>query len=139
MAKKLTPEQEKQKRINAEKLRLLTILGAPHLAAKKYADQLDGVSAALQIRLGVVDNCASMRIELEDLRDDIRLNGTTELFQQSEKVEPYPRERPQVAIFNKTFANYLKAVDQLSALVPDEIAGGDTIPGAALLEFAADG
>lgn len=135
MPKKLAPEAEKKTRIAAERKRLLTILGVPHLAVKATASNLDKVPPALQMKLGVVDNAASMRIELEDLREDIRLKGVTELFQQSEKVEPYNRERPEVAIFNKTFSNYMKAIDQLTALLSDEKAGGADAAGKALTAF----
>lgn len=59
-----------------------------------------------------------MRIECEDMADDLRENGWTEKFQQSERLEPYDRARPIGQAYNSTNANYQKIIKQLTALLP---------------------
>lgn len=67
---------------------------------------------------GLIVQAARMRVILDELAADIRENGTTELFQQSEKVEPFTRERPQAALFIKVDKNYLAIIKQLVELCP---------------------
>lgn len=43
---------------------------------------------------GIIRWAAFMRVTLEDMEKDLDENGFTELFSQSEKLEPYERERP---------------------------------------------
>lgn len=69
---------------------------------------------------GLIDNCAWMRIQLEDLRGFLDENGTTELFQQSEKVDPYPRERPEAAQYIKISKNYESGIRALIINLPKE-------------------
>ena len=42
----------------------------------------------------------------------------TELFQQSDKVEPYTRERPEAALFVKLDKNYQSVIKQLDGMIP---------------------
>ena len=67
---------------------------------------------------GLIDQAAFMRIECEDMEKDIRENGWTEKFQQSEKLEPYDRARPIGQAYNTTNANYQKIIRQLTLLLP---------------------
>lgn len=67
---------------------------------------------------GLIDQAAFMRIECEDMAEDLRQNGWTEKFQQSERLEPYDRARPIGQAFNSTNANYQKIIKQLTALLP---------------------
>lgn len=74
---------------------------------------------------GLIDQAAFMRIECEDMAEDIRQNGWTEKFQQSERVPPYDRARPIGQAYNSTNANYQKVVKQLTALLPKPKAEGE--------------
>lgn len=67
---------------------------------------------------GLIVQAARIRVQLDALYEDIQENGTTEMFQQSEKVEPYSRERPEAALFVKLDKNYQAIMRQLQDLVP---------------------
>ena len=70
---------------------------------------------------GLIQRAAYMRVTLEDWEEDIIENGVTEMFTQSEKTEPYERERPVARLYNTMNANYQKIIKQLSDLVPKEV------------------
>ena len=98
-------EKTKEQRIRAEKARLKKLYrNLPKEAAGTVA--------------GLIDQAAFMRIECEDMADDLRENGWTEKFQQSERLEPYDRARPIGQAYNSTNANYQKIIKQLTALMP---------------------
>lgn len=98
-------EKTKEQRIRAEKTRLRRIY---NLLPKEAAGTV----------AGLIDQAAFMRIECEDMADDLRKNGWTEKFQQSERLEPYDRARPIGQAYNSTNANYQKIIKQLTALLP---------------------
>ena len=68
---------------------------------------------------GLIVQAARLRISLDDLFADIVENGDVELFSQSEKTEPYERERPAARLFNARDKNYQSVIKQLCDLVPD--------------------
>ena len=70
---------------------------------------------------GLIKRAAYMRVTLEDWEEDIIENGYYEMFTQSEKTEPYERERPVARLYNTMNANYQKIIKQLSDLVPKEV------------------
>ena len=72
----------KDERIRGEKQRLSRIYKNLEENKKKLA-------------AGLIERAAFMRIECEDLEADLIENGWTEQFQQSEKLAPYDRARPQ--------------------------------------------
>ena len=76
--------------------------------------------AALESMQGVIDNAAWIRVELDILREDINENGYTTLFQQSDKVPPYDKERVQVQQYDKLLKNYLACIKQLVSRLPDD-------------------
>lgn len=76
--------------------------------------------AVLDSMAGVIDNAAWLRVELDSLREDIDTNGYTELFQQSDKVPPYNKERPQVSEYDKWLKNYVSCIKQLVSRLPDD-------------------
>ena len=82
-------EKTKEQRIRAEKTRLRRIY-------KLLPKEAAGTVA------GLIDQAAFMRIECEDMADDLRENGWTEKFQQSERLEPYDRARPIGQAYNST-------------------------------------
>ena len=69
---------------------------------------------------GLIQRAAYMRVTLEDWEEDIIENGVTEMFTQSEKTEPYERERPVARLYNTMNKNYQSLIKQLSDLVPKE-------------------
>ena len=97
--------KKKETRIKAEKERLLEIY--QELPQKKA-----------ELAIGLIERAAFMRVECEDLEVDLRENGWTELFQQSEKMEPYDRARPQGQSYQTLNANYQKIIKQLDAMLP---------------------
>ena len=97
--------KKKETRIKAEKERLLEIY--QELPQKK-AD----------LAIGLIERAAFMRVECEDLEADLWENGWTEPFQQSEKMEPYDRARPQGQSYQTLNANYQKIIKQLDAMLP---------------------
>lgn len=70
---------------------------------------------------GLIRRAAYMLVTLEDWEKDIMENGVTEMFTQSEKTEPYERERPVARLYNTMNANYQKIIKQLGDLVPKEV------------------
>lgn len=95
----------KDERIRGEKSRLNRIYKDIDKNKKKLA-------------AGLIERAAFMRIECEDLETDLIENGWTEQFQQSEKLEPYDRARPQGQAYQQLNANYQKVIKQLDALLP---------------------
>lgn len=95
----------KDERIRGEKQRLSRIYKNLDENKKKLA-------------AGLIERAAFMRIECEDLEADLIENGWTEQFQQSEKLEPYDRARPQGQAYQQLNANYQKVIKQLDALLP---------------------
>lgn len=69
---------------------------------------------------GLIRRAAYMRTTLEDWEEDIDANGYYEMFTQSEKTDPYERERPVARLYNTMNANYQKIIKQLSDLVPKQ-------------------
>lgn len=72
----------------------------------------------LELSQGLIDEAAWIRVKLRQLRTDIDKNGLFELFQQSEKLEPYERERPQAKQYHAFFKDYENAVMRLLERCP---------------------
>lgn len=100
-------ELTKEKRISAEKLRLTKIYSEIPEEKKRLID-------------GLINRAAFMRITLEDMEKDLDENGFVEFFTQSEKTEPYERERPVARLYNTMNKNYQSIIKQLSDLLPKE-------------------
>lgn len=67
-----------------------------------------------------------MRVTLEDYETDLDANGYVELFSQSEKTDPYERERPVARLYNTMNKNYQSIIKQLGDLLPKgEVASDD--------------
>lgn len=69
---------------------------------------------------GLIQRAAYMRITLEWMEVDLDENGFVELFSQSEKTEPYERERPVARLYNTMNKNYQSIIKQLSDLIPKQ-------------------
>ena len=107
MAKE-TKTKTKESRISAEKARLDEI----------FRDLPDSKK---KLTAGLIERAAFMRVELEDLEAYLKENGWTEPFQQSDKVLPYDRARPQGQTYQTMNANYQKIVKQLHDMLPEKI------------------
>jgi hypothetical protein len=70
---------------------------------------------------GLIQRAAYMRVSLEDYEKDLDEKGYVELFTQSEKTEPYERERPVARLYNTMNKNYQSIIKQLGDLVPKEV------------------
>jgi len=66
---------------------------------------------------GLIERSAFYRVNLEDMEDDIKINGLTEMFQQSKAVPPYERKRPIVDLYNAMTTSYQKSIKQLTDLI----------------------
>jgi hypothetical protein len=69
---------------------------------------------------GLIAQAARLRVQLDVLSTDIAVNGLTEQFQQSDKVEPYTRERPEAALFVKLDKNFQSIIKLLTDTLPAE-------------------
>lgn len=69
---------------------------------------------------GLIQRAAYMRVTLEIYEKDLDENGYVELFNQSEKTDPYERERPVARLYNTMNKNYQSIIKQLTDLVPKE-------------------
>lgn len=65
-----------------------------------------------------------MRVLLDQTYADIEKNGRVEMFSQSEKAEPYERERPVVRQYMQANKNYQSIIKQLIDICPERAAGG---------------
>lgn len=98
-------EMTKDARIKREELRLRRIYKKIDKDNKAIID-------------GLIQRASYMRITLEDWEKDIDENGYFEMFTQSEKTDPYERERPVIRLYNSMNKNYQTIIRQLSDLVP---------------------
>ena len=67
---------------------------------------------------GLIVQAARLRVRLDRLWEDIQENGEIEKFTQSEKTDPYERERPAARLFTATDKNYQAIIKQLNELTP---------------------
>lgn len=88
-----------------------------------------------EIAKGICKVAAFAYIEALDIMDDILENGWVELFSQSEKTEPYERERPVSGIMLRLFEKYTKSISQLNNMLP--AAAAAIKPDDSLLAFVA--
>lgn len=101
-------ELNKAERINQEEKRL-------------RASYKDLPKDSLIVVDGLIRRAAYMRVTLEDMEKDLDENGFVELFSQSEKTEPYERERPVARLYNTMNKNYQSIVKGLTDLVPKKV------------------
>ena len=70
---------------------------------------------------GLIENAAFVRVTLKYLAEDLKENGTTEMFSQSENQAPYSRRRPEADLYNTRTGNYLKFIKQLDDMLPKTV------------------
>jgi hypothetical protein len=72
---------------------------------------------------GLIRRAAFMKVQLDDMEKDLVTNGFVEMFSQSEKTEPYERERPLARLYNTLNKNYQTLMKQLGDFVERTEAG----------------
>lgn len=87
----------------------------------------------LAVAEGLIRQAARLRARLDMLWEDLQENGETESFTQSEKTDPYERERPASRTFTATDKSYQSIIKQLNEMCPE------TDETDALTEFLKDG
>lgn len=104
-----TPEsiEKTEKEIKKEVKKLKTVLSDVPPGKMKAAE-------------GLVNRAAYMLVTLMQYERDLIDNGHTELFTQSEKTDPYERERPVARLYNSLIKNYQSCMKQLFDLIPDK-------------------
>lgn len=103
-----TANIDRDKKIEAEKRRLRTLLG---IKGKK------GGEPKLRTAEKLVDNTAFMAVLLEDLQGEIAAKGCTEEYQNGENQKGVKKSAAFDA-YSTTIKNYLSAVKQLTDLAP---------------------
>lgn len=69
---------------------------------------------------GLIVQAARLRVLLDEMWVDITENGDYDLFSQSDKQEPYERERPVAKMYNSRNDSYCRILKQLSDILPEE-------------------
>lgn len=88
---------------------------------RKLRSVLTDVPAAkMKAAEGLVNRAAYMLVTLEQYERDLIENGHTEMFTQSEKTDPYERERPVARLYNSLIKNYQTCMKQLFDLIPEK-------------------
>lgn len=101
----ILPEFDMDKLVKKEKNRLKRI----------YKDM---PKDRMSVAEGLLDQAARLRVSLDILWTDISTNGDTEMFSQSEKTEPYERERPAARLYNSRNREYTNVIKQLDGMLP---------------------
>lgn len=99
--------EEREILVKKEKLRLQRLYKNIPTNQKKIVD-------------GLIIQAARLRILLDEMWIDISENGDYELFSQSDKQEPYERERPVAKLYNSRNDSYYRIIKQLSDFLPEE-------------------
>ena len=67
---------------------------------------------------GLIIQAARLRVRLDKLWAELVEKGETEWFTQSEKTDPYERERPASRTFTATDKSYQSIIKQLNDMLP---------------------
>ena len=67
---------------------------------------------------GLLWQAARLRVSLDDLWEDIKENGNTEMFKQANDGVEFPRERPESKIFAVRDKSYLSIIKKLDEMLP---------------------
>ena len=106
--------EEREKRIRAERNRLNKILGA--------TKQKDGLEPTPKIKAakGLIDNAALMTIHLQDLQAELNEHGRVEEYRNGENQ--YGMKKSAAAdIYTTMYKNYIATIKQLAELAPDNV------------------
>lgn len=78
-----------------------------------------------KIVVGLIIQAARLRVLLDEMWIDITKNGDYDMFSQSDKQEPYERERPVAKLYNSRNDSYYRIIKQLSDFLPMDDDDGD--------------
>lgn len=67
---------------------------------------------------GLIHQAARLRVQLDDLWEDIKARGNVEPFQQKNDGVTFDRERPESKIFIQSDKSYLAIIKKLDELLP---------------------
>ena len=67
---------------------------------------------------GLIIQAARLRVRLDKLWTELEEKGETEWFTQSDKTDPYERERPASRTFTATDKSYQSIIKQLNDMLP---------------------
>ena len=81
----------------------------------------------LALAEGLIIQAARLRVRLDKLWSELQEKGETEWFTQSEKTEPYERERPASRTFTATDKSYQSIIKQLNDMLPTEKENADDL------------
>ena len=73
---------------------------------------------------GLIIQAARLRVRLDKLWAELEEKGETEWFTQSDKTDPYERERPASRTFTATDKSYQSIIKQLNDMLPTESSDG---------------
>lgn len=99
--------EERERLVKKEKIRL----------QKLYKDIPENQKRLTE---GLIIQAARLRILLDEMWVDITEYGDYDLFSQSDKQEPYERERPIAKMYNSRNDSYCRILKQLSDILPEE-------------------
>ena len=93
------------------------------LAERERLEQIFAAMPAneLAVAQGLIDQAARMRVQLDKLHAFLKKNGLTEQFTQSEKLDPYSRERPEARLYIAIDKNYQAIIKQLLERCPPSV------------------
>ena len=76
---------------------------------------------------GLIIQAARLRVRLDKLWAELQEKGETEWFTQSDKTDPYERERPASRTFTATDKSYQSIIKQLNDMLPAETEKADDL------------
>ena len=77
-------------------------------------------SEKLKVVEGLIIQAARLRVMLDYMWKDIQENGEYTMFQQSQNLPSYERERPVARLYNTRDQSYQRVIKQLTDLLPKE-------------------
>ena len=76
---------------------------------------------------GLIIQAARLRVRLDKLWAELEDKGETEWFTQSDKTDPYERERPASRTFTATDKSYQSIIKQLNDMLPADTEKADDL------------
>ena len=81
----------------------------------------------LALAEGLIIQAARLRVRLDKLWTELQEKGETEWFTQSDKTDPYERERPASRTFTATDKSYQSIIKQLNDMLPADKEKADNL------------
>lgn len=131
----MTPTPYKTQKKRGELMNKLKVRDALVKKEKNRLNRLfkDVPKNKLKTAEGLIIQAARLRVLLDEMWIDITENGDVEMFNQSEKLDPYERERPIAKLYNSRDQSYQRIIKQLTDLIPEEKMSGNLNDGSDLI------